>query len=610
MSKYQTLVTILDQIRKEAPSQYKSYYPLESDIEKLNQARSKAFIHLYLKVKFGLLDFEEREKYITDDIDDGGIDGYYIDEDNKRIYLIQSKFRTSESGFQHKEIKLQEIMKLDVDRIVHGETCYEDGKKYNGKVQTLMKRIQSIEAIVLYKFQIIILANLRNVTESQMKRLLGEFSVEVLDFERCYRELVFPVVTGTYFSASDVFVYVNLTKKMLGSKIRYLVETEFRECEITVVFVPTIEIAKIMHKYKNSILEYNPRSYLDLSTNPVNLQIAKTIREKESNEFALFNNGITVLSDETGFSDLTGQKDKAQLRLTNPQMINGGQTAYTLSKIYEDELKSGNPEKCFEDKEVLLKVITFMENTDSGEHISEKLQLIEAISRATNQQTNVTDADRRSNDEVQIKIERSLFDEFGYFYERKRGEFWNGLEDGYVDSDRMIHRELFLRISVACNGRPSQARRNSERVLFSDETLYGTLRDLKRLREYFFGFLCYGAMNQIQKQFDKVPHNKYGVINYGNALRYGKMAVISAASKRLNGQIDTEELKKLAIQAVKSYLDKWLDFEEYVSKRKHNYDYFRPYPDLESGAIRYEVNYDNYYKGRTLNSDLKSYFGI
>lgn len=34
MSQYQTLVNILDEIRKEAPSLYKSYYPLETELEK------------------------------------------------------------------------------------------------------------------------------------------------------------------------------------------------------------------------------------------------------------------------------------------------------------------------------------------------------------------------------------------------------------------------------------------------------------------------------------------------------------------------------------------------------------------------------------------------
>ena len=144
MSNYNTLIRILDQIRKEAPAQYKSYYPLEIETEKLSQARSKAFVHLYLKVRFGLLHFEERQKYITDDIDDGGIDGYYLDKENKTIYLIQSKFRTHEVAFQEREIQLQELLKMDCDRVIRGETCYEDGKPYNGKVQSLIRSIQSV----------------------------------------------------------------------------------------------------------------------------------------------------------------------------------------------------------------------------------------------------------------------------------------------------------------------------------------------------------------------------------------------------------------------------------------------------------------------------------
>ena len=51
MIKYNFLVKILDQIRKEGWSNYsKKYAKNEVDNEKINQARARAFIHLYLKV--------------------------------------------------------------------------------------------------------------------------------------------------------------------------------------------------------------------------------------------------------------------------------------------------------------------------------------------------------------------------------------------------------------------------------------------------------------------------------------------------------------------------------------------------------------------------------
>ena len=76
--RYLIVLNILDEICKEAPDQYKSYKPLPSNIEKLNQARSKAYIHLYLKVKCGLVNFKARHALITDKGGDGGVDAYYI----------------------------------------------------------------------------------------------------------------------------------------------------------------------------------------------------------------------------------------------------------------------------------------------------------------------------------------------------------------------------------------------------------------------------------------------------------------------------------------------------------------------------------------------------
>ena len=133
MKKYNDLIAILDKIRTEAPTAYRRYHPDISQTEQLNNARARAFIHLFLKVKFGLTDFLEREIFITDDTDDGGIDGYYIDEEHKVLYFIQSKFRTSANNFENKEITFEELLSMDIKRITEGETTYESGKNYNDK---------------------------------------------------------------------------------------------------------------------------------------------------------------------------------------------------------------------------------------------------------------------------------------------------------------------------------------------------------------------------------------------------------------------------------------------------------------------------------------------
>jgi hypothetical protein len=58
--KYRILLNILDKICEEAPSNFTSYKVDEKNMESLNQARSKAFIHLFLKVKCGMMNFAER----------------------------------------------------------------------------------------------------------------------------------------------------------------------------------------------------------------------------------------------------------------------------------------------------------------------------------------------------------------------------------------------------------------------------------------------------------------------------------------------------------------------------------------------------------------------
>jgi hypothetical protein len=257
-SKYTTLVHILDQIRREAPSEYKRYHVLETDTDKLDQARSRTFIHLFLKVRFGLLDFKEREYFITDQSFDGGVDAYFINEENKRVYFIQSKFRTNKDNFQEKDISFDELLRMDVDRITEGKETDEDGNKYNGKIKQLQRDINNVSDIGRYSYEIIILANLKDCSPSQLRRMTGGFSATVFDCERTYNELVFPVVSGSYYNEKELCIRLNLSNTTLSSsRISYNVNTKFKSCDISIVFVSTSEIGNILYKYKNSILKMN-----------------------------------------------------------------------------------------------------------------------------------------------------------------------------------------------------------------------------------------------------------------------------------------------------------------------------------------------------------------
>lgn len=608
MSKYETLVKILDELRKEAPIEYKRYYPIETDVDGLNQARSRAYIHLFLKVKFGLINFLEREQYITDDPNDGGVDGYYIDQEYKRIYFFQSKFRTNEENFENKNIDLEDLLNMELDRITKGERIDTAGVPFNKKIQKLIGEIQAIDDYPKYKESVILLANLKEKYRDKIKPLTL-FPAEIYDYERCYNDLIFPVVSGTFFNPKELKITINVNSKSAGNRIDYYVDTAVKECNITALFVPTIEIARILYKYKNSVLQFNPRSYLELAAGSVNRRIQGSVTEIKTNEFALYNNGITMLSDNTYYSDRVDKKNEAELIVTNPQIINGGQTAFTLSRIYEECMNSVLPLTIFEGKEVLLKVITFSEDNSVIIDEERKLELIEAISKATNDQTEVTEADRRSNEKIQIEVQDKIFKDFGYFYERKRGEFGDGLRSKYIDRSRIIDREVFLRISLSINGQPGKARRASTRHLFTRDIFFATLPSAAEYRKYFFGYRAYEYLNEIQKTFERDKNNKFGQAQYGYGLRYGKVAMVGVIAKQYDEDLkDSARFEQSVKKACHNVLNKWAGFEEYIKVRPENRLYFRLYTDPATGQQILEVNFDNYYKGRTLSNDLANFF--
>jgi hypothetical protein len=197
-----------------------------------------------------------------------------------------------------------------------------------------------------------------------------------------------------------------------------------------------------------------------------------------------------------------------------------------------------------------------------------------------------------------------IFDSYGYSYERKLVEFADGIRAEYIQRSRIIDRELFLRRCKACDLKPSEARQSGEKILFREDNFTNTLNDVCRYKEYFFAFRCYEILNALAREYSKVKNNRFGVAIYGQALRYGKFAVIIARRLKSNEKTPLDQ----ASQIVNAVLRQWQDFESRISDLPSNGDYFRHYYDEERKVMVQELNYDNYYKGRTLNADLLNFF--
>jgi hypothetical protein len=598
--RYSTLLKILDNIRTEAPHS-KEFIRFHSNNKKdLEWSRGQAFIHLFLLTKFGITNFLDRNKYICDDTADGGLDAYYISETDKTIYLVQSKFKNTASNFHGEAITTSELVKMELEAILSGKKKDSNGINFNKKVRVFQAELNKLTKKQIFKNTVIFLANIKDLNDTQIRKFTEKLDYDVFDFEKCYAELVKPICTGTYYDPDRIVIDINLLGKSAPQLIQN-VKTSYGNAEVTLYFVPTKEMGRVMSQYKNAILRYNPRNYLGLSKNPVNSEIRKSITSLSTNDFALFNNGITIMTDRGEFTNKSGKRNTGRLTLINPQIINGGQTAYTLSDIYEKEYKKD--QKIFNGKEVLVRVVELSGRKKEAD--LKRFNFISAISTTTNKQTAIKDADRHSNNPILVSIQDEVFRKYGYFVELKRGEYYDGLERKIVSKDLLIDRVTMLRSYKALKGSPSSARRQSEKQLFDDEFFKGTFEDQASdgetlSSEIFFAFKTH--------KFLVVTDKSKPDDDYGFALRYGKYAVVYAALLTVDKRF-MKKLPAIPLSEIENYigakipelLGRWNDFENKIQKFPKNKRYF----DVDQEII----DFDNYYKGTTLQKDLETVFG-
>lgn len=600
--KYNTLIKILDNIRHQAPTaqEFSRFHSRKRD--DLDYTRGQAFIHLLLWVKFGIDTFEQRSQLITDGPSDGGLDAYFISQQERIVYLIQSKFKTTDTGFATESISTADLVRMELDRILQGQTLDTNGTRYNPKINEFQSSYTEATRKAIYTQRVLFLANLKQYNDSQIRKLTSNLDYEIFDCEKSYFELVKPVCSGTYYDPDRIVIELDISEKS-SPQLKQTIKTSYGNCDVTAIFVPTREIARVMSKYKNAILRYNPRNYLGLSKNAVNKDIRNSVLSISYNDFALLNNGITILANEQEFTQFTGQKNVGRLTLVNPQIINGGQTAYTLSEVYGSNHSTNI--SVFEGKEVLVRVVVLKpEPTDPPEN---KYKFIQSISASTNQQTEIREADRHSADPKLVAIQRDIFLKYGYLLELKSGEFYNGLTKKFLDKKFIINRITLLRCLAALSGRPSAARSASEHELYETALFNSLISDLnasnlpKLTAQALYAYMTHSDLISLDKKLGKRS------LQHGYSLRYGKYAVVHASFVAMGSSVrdnfhlkSLDEIEKYMNLSTPQILSKWKSFEDFVTKAQTNKVYFDPDQNLSDFA--------SYYKGPNLASDIQNFF--
>ena len=176
-------------------------------------------------------------------------------------------------------------------------------------------------------------------------------------------------------------------------------------------------LANIYLAHGTQVLEGNVRAFLSVR-GKVNRGIRKTILS-EPEKFFLLNNGITVTS--SGIETEIRAEGLLIKEINDLQIVNGGQTTASLANaIVKDKVDLSNVQ-------VMMKLSVL-----SSHEVAVKL--VPEISRASNSQNKVDEADFFSNHPFHIKIEElskkilaPAVDgnqyQTAWFYERARGQY-------------------------------------------------------------------------------------------------------------------------------------------------------------------------------------------
>jgi hypothetical protein len=226
--------------------------------------------------------------------------------------------------------------------------------------------------------------------------------------------------------------------KVCSSKIgRQIVEVDFKdfysngipcmeasgvaieEFKSYLCIIPASLLADIYDKYGSALLEGNVRSFLSTKV-AVNKKIRTTILQQPERFFA-YNNGISATAMNVKI-ELTPQ-GLCLVWAKDFQIINGGQTTASLSATR------------FKDKADLSKIFVQMKLTVIEKTREEEVTgLVQEISRSSNSQNKVSDADFFSTHPFHVRMEKCSKRLFAkatggsqldtiWFYERARGQY-------------------------------------------------------------------------------------------------------------------------------------------------------------------------------------------
>jgi hypothetical protein len=336
------------------------------------------------------IEIAEAVEYITEGGDDGGFDAAFIGETGDgmlQVILFQSKYKRDlekDSQFPANAIEKAVTMVKNIFDPKRQMQLNSRSKKFVDEMHSF------IDDGIIPNVTFVMINNGSIWNQDGQNYIDNEFKGQ--------KQVVFK-----YINHKNIIQYVNKHEKINEtlSLNGLALKEDFNYKEVLLGRITVEEIARILMKYGDDLLDKNIRKYL--GANAVNKAIKDTLmHETECQNFFFYNNGITMICSDFKYNAL--QKEDWKVRAHGLQIINGGQTCKTICQTLQE-----NPSKDFSKASVLLRLYA----------VGDDESVVEGITRATNSQNPVDFRDLKSNDEIQRLLEQNA-KELGFTYKRKR----------------------------------------------------------------------------------------------------------------------------------------------------------------------------------------------
>ncbi|MBE9059517.1 AIPR family protein [cf. Phormidesmis sp. LEGE 11477] len=386
--------SIIDQRLTSLVANIQTQIQTELKIVESVKVKSVAFVYLCVQT---ILDLEHAEAFdcLTEGGGDFGVDAIHISEEYDgefTVSLFQAKYKKNlegDSNFPENGIKAL------INAINY---LFDPSAQLEYTNRRLLTKVEEARSLIRdgYIPQVRAIACNNGLTwnDSAQEEIKRAGFGEQVSWEHVNHERLVSVLQASK--------PVKDTLQLVGAAV---VE-DMNYSRVLVGKISVLEVAALIERHGERLLERNIRRYLGLQGNRVNEAIRDTLLSDEKANFYFYNNGLTLTCDTFVYNAL--QNGDYRVRVDNLQIINGSQTCLTIFRTLQENIETNQDNSAY----VLLRLYQLPRDNN---------ELIQKITYATNSQNPVDLRDLRANDDRQQKLEIDI-QQLGYQYRRKRSE--------------------------------------------------------------------------------------------------------------------------------------------------------------------------------------------